>query len=662
VLDDFPEEPRDSDLPPPPAWAVEKPKSAKSKKSADGPLGALQAMPLPALIFVGGSAALWFFLLAVVVPSMGGQANAPNAQPANAAAAPGGNAQANAQPAAGQPANAPAGRGFALLPPVPFPTLYPAGGLPPQVQAAPIRADVVTQHENALRSVIGIINEMTAILREVRDGPSARQCGPRLQAAAQRANPIMTQAQTLPRMTPAEEQELARRLTGELKKATDGMQAEANRLMAIPGMGPAAAQLTRGSTMMSAGLQQALAGAGGSGAGTPQPYVEVAIHSSNSDIGEFLADELKTFTDGPAGFQRVWDGQTTTTALRIWPVAVPQAFADRAFGGKGTYNVNGHRIEVTAYKPDPAKLDAFTTRHTAEKAAQAAANAPDPTIAPGTPPVDAALIKVKSGKNHMIHDGCKQLATVLPEDARKDEVVKALTPILSDPDIWTAKEAAKALGNWRNDDAERVLGHTLLSTSDGGLREETSRALLQYDTPGSLEVLGRFMIETTDGFKSKDVLNGLIKKGTPEVVPYLIQYVEKSNDLFGRADAIRALGRMKAAEAVPAMISRLKENWSEVPDALRAVGPAAEPALIALLKDPDHDRRKTACQVLRDIGGQDTLDAMKKLPSDSDPVVRDEAAKTMQAIAARVKNQKRDDSPAKENDNSFGKRSAKSRG
>ena len=170
------------------------------------------------------------------------------------------------------------------------------------------------------------------------------------------------------------------------------------------------------------------------------------------------------------------------------------------------------------------------------------------------------------------------------------------------------------------------------------------------------------MRETTDGFKSKDVLTALIKKGTPSVVPYLIQYLEKSQDGFGRAEAIKALGRMKAVEAAPAIVARIKDNLFEVPDALRALGPEAEPAVIPLLKNSDSQIRKLACEVLRDIGGQETLDVMKKLPADPDVFVKQEAANAMQAIKARLKSQKPDSAPAKEGENPFGNRPVKARG
>jgi len=62
----------------------------------------------------------------------------------------------------------------------------------------------------------------------------------------------------------------------------------------------------------------------------------------------------------------------------------------------------------------------------------------------------------------------------------------------------------------------------------------------------------------------------------------------------------------------------------------------AEPALIARLRDPDRAVRSRACDILRQIGGVETLQAMRAIPPDSDLGVRMAAKRACEQIVARV--------------------------
>jgi hypothetical protein len=66
------------------------------------------------------------------------------------------------------------------------------------------------------------------------------------------------------------------------------------------------------------------------------------------------------------------------------------------------------------------------------------------------------------------------------------------------------------------------------------------------------------------------------------------------------------------------------------------MGPIAEPPLIALLKNPDADLRKKACEVLKFVGGAATLKAMKALPPDPEFFVRVAAQDAIKMINLRI--------------------------
>ena len=100
----------------------------------------------------------------------------------------------------------------------------------------------------------------------------------------------------------------------------------------------------------------------------------------------------------------------------------------------------------------------------------------------------------------------------------------------------------------------------------------------------------------------------------------------------------------KAAEAI---IERLKEDGHVVEDALKSMGSIAEPPLIALLRNPDADLRRKACEILKFVGTSATLKAMAKIPPDSDIGVRMAAARSDQDDQAASQAADDSEAPAK---------------
>ena len=96
------------------------------------------------------------------------------------------------------------------------------------------------------------------------------------------------------------------------------------------------------------------------------------------------------------------------------------------------------------------------------------------------------------------------------------------------------------------------------------------------------------------------------------------------------------LGKIQGCRASEPIAERLSEDGFEAEDALKAMGSVAEPTLIEKLKSPDTETRRRACNILKEVGGKETLEAMQSLPADSDFSVRVAAQNAMKAIIARV--------------------------
>lgn len=155
---------------------------------------------------------------------------------------------------------------------------------------------------------------------------------------------------------------------------------------------------------------------------------------------------------------------------------------------------------------------------------------------------------------------------------RRDEVVAAILPLLDHDNQWLVTNALKALGRWWNEKAI-----------------EPIIARLKDD---------RFIV---------------------------------------RDEACAALAKIKDPRGAVALADLLELQLSHnAEEALKKLGSLAEKPLLPKLKDPSKDVRRKACDILKEIGGQDTLRAMADLPADSDTGVQFAARLAWDEIVKRV--------------------------
>jgi hypothetical protein len=122
---------------------------------------------------------------------------------------------------------------------------------------------------------------------------------------------------------------------------------------------------------------------------------------------------------------------------------------------------------------------------------------------------------------------------------------------------------------------------------------------------------------------------------SPEGLAKLSDLVNDSR-VFLRWEVIKALGKYDEPKAAESLIGRLKDDGHLAEEALRSIGPVAEPPLITLLRNPDADLRKKACEILKFVGGDATLKAMKAIPPDPEFFVRAAAQDAIKMIRLRA--------------------------
>ena len=143
------------------------------------------------------------------------------------------------------------------------------------------------------------------------------------------------------------------------------------------------------------------------------------------------------------------------------------------------------------------------------------------------------------------------------------------------------------------------------------------------------------LLEDDDGWLVGDAIKVLVIWNSPEVVPAIIS--RTTDNRFGvRHEAIKALGKIKDPRGVEPVVQRLQEDGGPAKDALKEMGAMAEPALIERLTNPDPGIRRDVCDILKDIGGKETLKAMQALPADPDIGVRRAANNAASNIILRV--------------------------
>jgi HEAT repeat protein len=157
-----------------------------------------------------------------------------------------------------------------------------------------------------------------------------------------------------------------------------------------------------------------------------------------------------------------------------------------------------------------------------------------------------------------------------------------------------------------------------LKATDNGKRSRAATRLrdgapiesLRVDVAKALESL----LDDRDVFVKNPVIQALGVWGTREASPLLIARL--NDDRYGsRGELFEALGRLEPDErAAQAMVEWLAKDAGQAARVLRALGPAAEPALINFVTSSADARfRVEACRVLKDIGTSRSVPVLQKL-------------------------------------------------
>jgi S1-C subfamily serine protease len=135
------------------------------------------------------------------------------------------------------------------------------------------------------------------------------------------------------------------------------------------------------------------------------------------------------------------------------------------------------------------------------------------------------------------------------------------------------------------------------------------------------------------------VLDAAKNWGTSENIPTLMDLLRKA-DNFNRREVLEALGGTGGDEKSAATIAKLLDTDERWPasDALKQMPKYAESPTIAQLGSDNSETHRYACEVLQEIGGKQSLQALRKLKQTSGDSVFDRhfVDRAIDAVAKRV--------------------------
>jgi hypothetical protein len=221
---------------------------------------------------------------------------------------------------------------------------------------------------------------------------------------------------------------------------------------------------------------------------------------------------------------------------------------------------------------------------------------------------------------------CRLLtAAELAELQKKATAAAAAAAAANAPKPFAVCEREKLLTDLKSGDERR-----LQSAADRMVKVPVDDKPVEFAV-----LLGPLLSHSNDWIKGA-AAKALVVWATPEAEAALIA-ASASENLWVRAAAIEALGKIPSEAGAEAVAAQMYRNRGEVTKALKAMGPIAEAAAIPCLKDRDLWARKETCQVLAEIGGAESVKALREYAQRVTGFDQADANKAMETIEHRLR-------------------------
>lgn len=146
------------------------------------------------------------------------------------------------------------------------------------------------------------------------------------------------------------------------------------------------------------------------------------------------------------------------------------------------------------------------------------------------------------------------------------------------------------------------------------------------------------LLESKQYLTVRSALGTLAKWGTPDCVPAIIAQLKHSQFPVVQS-AIKALGTFSDKRSLAPLLEVLRKNQLARHDAKQAIirfGKTAEEPVVALLFEEDRQMFQAACDILNDIGGRDSLDALESIAEGQDFFRKSYVRRSLDSVKSRV--------------------------
>jgi S1-C subfamily serine protease len=213
----------------------------------------------------------------------------------------------------------------------------------------------------------------------------------------------------------------------------------------------------------------------------------------------------------------------------------------------------------------------------------------------------------------------------LLEGTERDRILNPPPPPKEEPKVLNDADLTKAIADLQSTDRNRqraALGQ-LAKAKPTARRDEVARALEP-------------ILKIDDFFTRKSCLEAIAVWGTKENVPSLIPFVANSNLFLRHAamTALANLKDERGIEPIARRLIDFSDR-AQVSKSLQAFGSKAEKELLKYLKHDDWGIRLEVCRILKVIGSRQSKEALEQATGDSNPLVAHEAKQAVAEIAAR---------------------------
>jgi hypothetical protein len=205
-----------------------------------------------------------------------------------------------------------------------------------------------------------------------------------------------------------------------------------------------------------------------------------------------------------------------------------------------------------------------------------------------------------------------------------------------------AKAAKEAEAERKRPLGDKEVGD-LLADLKSGEQSRVRRAAQQLATKSPekpdaeiAKALENLAASEQNDFARANAAKALENWSAPANVPGLLKVLNDRNPMV-RVSAIKALSKHKAQEAIGPISQQLQDLFTRGPavEFLKAMGPAAEPAVIKLLENLEPAVRTEAASVLKVIGTKECLPALEKAANDPNVFAKNSAQDALSAVRSR---------------------------